>query len=118
VEGFTILRVILAQIIFIERKMIPRPSSERTKKENATVAQQRVITTNPKEKTTPLLCRCPATAPQCCVVVQQQETSSNFSKNVSTLGTNKTTFGRAVMIPILFAAIRLTEKQTKLYNVI
>jgi hypothetical protein len=39
----------------------------------------------------------------------------NFPKNVSGLGTNKTMFGKAVMIPIRSAAIRLTERQTKLY---
>jgi hypothetical protein len=38
--------------------------------------------------------------PHCCAAAQQQEPSSNFFKNMSSLGTNKTTLRSAVMIPI------------------
>jgi hypothetical protein len=49
-----------------KNKTPPLPSNGSSDQTNTTLAQQQVLRTDPKEKTTPLLCRCPATG----VVIQ------------------------------------------------
>jgi hypothetical protein len=73
---------------------------------NTTSAQQRVLRTDPKEKTTPLLCRCPATG---AVIQFFQKFKQSWNEQ------NHVGGGGGVMIPILSAAIRLTETDKQIY---